>query len=78
MHHADRIAGFSTLTQNTLNYLTPSTGEFTSIAQPDGTIITSPVSILPAADIAMHYEGSDNAMYFTELANNRIGRYQLS
>ncbi|KXT07851.1 hypothetical protein AC579_1213 [Pseudocercospora musae] len=61
---------FSTLLRNTLNYLTPSTGQVTEIKQP--------VTFLPpAADIAIHYEPSDNTMWFTELANNRIGKYQI-
>lgn len=69
-------SGFSTSTQNTLNYLTPSTGEFTTIEQPD-TIITIPVSIPPAVDIAMHYDQGTDSMWFTELAKNRVGQYQL-
>lgn len=66
---------FSTATQNTLNKLNPATGEITTIEQPD-TIVTAPVSLPLAADIAMHY-GPGNAMWFTEVANNRVGRYQL-
>lgn len=68
--------GFSTATQNNLNYVNPSTGEFTSIEQPD-TAIVAPVSLPLAADIAIHYEPSDNSIWFAELANNRIGRHQL-
>lgn len=66
---------FSTATQNTLNYLTPSTGQFTSIEQP-GTLISVPISIPPELDIAVHY-GPDNAIWFTEVATNQVGRYQL-
>ena len=66
---------FSTATQNTLNYLTPSTGSFTTVKQP-GTLIVAPISIPPAVDIAIHY-GPGNAIWFTEVANNRVGRYQL-
>lgn len=66
---------FSTATQNTLNKLTPSTGEVTTIQQPC-TLITAPVSVPPAVDIAMHY-GPGNAMWFTEVVNNRIGKYDL-
>lgn len=68
---------FSTALSNTLNYLTPSTGKITQIAQPDGVITSLPVSLPPAADIAIHWVRRDNTMWFTELANNRIGRYQL-
>ncbi|KAF7185150.1 Virginiamycin B lyase [Pseudocercospora fuligena] len=71
---------FSTLLRNSLNYLTPSTGKFTEIKQPDEDVSLVP-SILPdlppAADIAMHYEPSDNTMWFTEFVNNRIGKYQI-
>lgn len=68
---------FSTALSNTLNYLTPSTGKITQVAQPDGVITGLPVSLPPAADIAIHWVKQDNSMWFTELANNRIGRYQL-
>lgn len=71
---------YSTLTRNTLNYITPSTGKFTTINQPDGDLnIISDLlpSLPPVADIAMHYEPSDNSMWFTELVTNRIGRYQI-
>ncbi|CZR69203.1 uncharacterized protein PAC_19103 [Phialocephala subalpina] len=66
---------FSTATQNTLNNLTPSTGEITTVQQP-GTLLTAPISVPPAVDIATHY-GPGNAIWFTEVANNRIGRYNL-
>jgi streptogramin lyase len=66
---------FSTATQNTLNYLTPSTGEFTIIPQP-GTLIAAPISVPPAVNIAVHY-GPDNAIWFTDLLLNKVGRYQL-
>lgn len=71
---------YSTLTRNTLNYLTPSTGKVTTIQQPDASIdiVTDLLpSLPPVADIAMHYESSDNSMWFTELLTNRIGRYQI-
>jgi streptogramin lyase len=66
---------FSTATQNTLNKLIPSTGEIQTFEQPD-TIVTAPVSLPLAADIAVHY-GPGNAIWFTEVANNRVGRFQL-
>lgn len=71
---------YSTLTRNTLNYLTPSTGQVTIIEQPDADVSVLPgvlPDIPPVADIAMHYEGSDNTIWFTEVVNNRIGRYQI-
>lgn len=71
---------YSTLTRNTLNYLTPSTGKLTTIKQPNTSIdlVTNLLpSLPPVADIAMHYEPSDNSMWFTELLTNRIGRYQI-
>lgn len=69
---------FSTALSNTLNYLTPSTGQITEIPQPDGGVTATPVSLPPAADIAMHWVAQDNSMWFTELAANRVGRYQLT
>jgi hypothetical protein len=57
--------------------LTPSTGKITEIAQPDGVIIDLPISLPPAPDIAIHWVKQDNSIWFTELANNRVGRYQL-
>lgn len=71
---------YSTLTRNTLNYYTPSTGKFTTIDQPDESVnIVSGLlpSLPPAADIAVHYEPSDNSIWFTELLNNRVGKYSI-
>lgn len=71
--------GFSTATQNSLNYVDPQTGKFTYIQQPDAGLLPGILpSLPPAVDIAMHYEPSDNTMWFTEFVNNRIGRYQIS
>ncbi|KAB8542116.1 hypothetical protein FH972_025579 [Carpinus fangiana] len=67
---------FSSLTQNTLNKLDPKTGKFTHITQP-GTIVTLPASFPPYADIASHWDKATNSIWFTELARNRVGRYQL-
>ncbi|KAK0099458.1 hypothetical protein ONS95_004669 [Cadophora gregata] len=66
---------FSTATRNSVNKLNPNTGAITSVNQP-GTSIVAPISVTPAVDIAVHY-GPGNAIWFTELANNRIGRFQL-
>jgi len=66
---------FSTATQNTLNKLVPSTGKVETFEQP-GTLITAPLIVPPAVDIAVHY-GPGNAIWFTEVANNRVGKYQL-
>ena len=71
------IPGFSTAASNTLNYLNPKTSGFTAIPQPDGGITALPISLPPLADIAMHWVAQDNSMWFTELAGNRVGRYQL-
>ena len=71
------FTGFSTITENRLNYYTPSTGRFTSVSQPDEDPISLPVSLPPAGDLAMHYQKSSNSMWFTELLNNRVGRYAL-
>lgn len=74
---------YSTLTRNTLNYLTPSTGNLTTIDQPAPalSIVNNLTELLPSlppvANIAIHYEPSDNSMWFTELVTNRVGRYQL-
>ena len=69
-------AGFSTISQDTLNYLTPDTGKFTSIVQPD-TLIAAPVGLPLAGNLAIHYVAQENSIWFTELLRNRIGRYQL-
>ncbi|WPG97563.1 Hypothetical protein R9X50_00034000 [Acrodontium crateriforme] len=67
---------FSTFTQTTLNYVNPTTGHVTHIEQPD-TLITVPVSLIPAANVAIHYDDGTDAIWFTDLALNRIGKYQL-
>jgi len=66
---------YSTISQNTLNYVDPTTGKNVHIRQP-GTLVTAPVSVPPYADIAIHY-GPGNAIWFAEVLSNRIGRYQL-
>ncbi|KAG4432409.1 hypothetical protein IFR05_012099 [Cadophora sp. M221] len=66
---------FSTATINSVNKLNPNTGEVTSVKQP-GTLIEAPISVDPRVNIAVHY-GPGNAIWFTELARNRIGRFQL-
>ncbi|KAK5118828.1 hypothetical protein LTR62_000037 [Meristemomyces frigidus] len=66
---------FSTATQNTIQYLTPSTGKFTTIPLPD-TVVAEP-GLLPNAQIGITY-GPGNAIWFAELSMNRIGRYALS
>ena len=58
-----------------MNYLTPSTGKFTTIKQP-GTLAVAPVSLPFQFEIATHY-GPGNAVWFTEQITNRVGRYQL-
>ncbi|KAL8279781.1 hypothetical protein RQP46_007876 [Phenoliferia psychrophenolica] len=62
---------YSTIGRGTLNKLNPKTGSVTQVAQP-GLLGLPAVS----ADLAIMY-GPGNAIWFTELANNRIGRYQL-
>lgn len=69
---------FSTLTENNLNYYDPASDSFTKIDQGDGLIPDLPVGLPPAADIAIHYDGGTASMWFTELINNRVGRYRLS
>ncbi|KAH9208013.1 hypothetical protein DL95DRAFT_415148 [Leptodontidium sp. 2 PMI_412] len=66
---------FSTATRNSVNKLNPNTGEVTSVKQP-GTLIEALISVDPRVNIAVHY-GPGNAIWFTELARNRIGRFQL-
>lgn len=72
---ADGRIWFSTATQNTLNYYTPSTGKFTSIKQPN-TAVVAPISLPFQFNIGINY-GPDNAIYFTNAIGNRVGRYQL-
>ncbi|KAH6712640.1 hypothetical protein BKA61DRAFT_577710 [Leptodontidium sp. MPI-SDFR-AT-0119] len=69
------IVWFSTATRNSVNKLNQNTGEVTSMKQP-GTLIEAPISVDPRVNIAVHY-GPGNAIWFTKLARNRIGRFQL-
>lgn len=66
---------YSTMSQNILNQVDPSTGELTHIVVP-GTIIPVPVSVPFYFEVAIHY-GPGNAIYFTSNLVNRVGRYQL-
>lgn len=71
---------FSTLLRNSLNYLTPASGEFTSIKQPGADVSVLPQllpDLPPAGNIAVHYNAVEDAIWFSELVNNRIGRYQI-
>jgi streptogramin lyase len=65
---------YSTATRNTIQYL-DNNNEAVIIDIPDSGI-TSPVGIPPGLNIAIH-SGPDNAIYFSQLLRNRIGRYQL-
>jgi streptogramin lyase len=67
---------FSTISQNTLQYLTPSTGKFTTIFLP-GAVLPTSVALVPFVNIAINY-GPGNAIWFGELTTNKVGRYQLS
>lgn len=72
---------FSTLLRNSLNCLTPSTSKFTTIKQPDADISILPdvlPDLPPAGNIASHYNEADDAIWFSELVNNRIGKYVIS
>lgn len=70
----DENVWFSTATRNTLNYIDKA-GNINSIVQP-GTLIEAPISIDPRVNIGMHY-GPGNAIWFSEVLRNRIGRFQL-
>lgn len=59
---------FSTLARPTLNYLDPKTHKLTHIQQPT----LNPLALT----IAVHYTPGNN-IWFTETANNRIGKYSL-
>lgn len=61
---------WSTLARPSLQYLDPKKNdEITYIRQP---------TVNPAAlTIAVHYSPLKNSIWFTETANNRVGRYQL-
>lgn len=70
---------FSTASANAISRLEPSTGDVRVVQQPDGLIQTPavlPGGLPPAANIAVHY-GPRNSIWFTEVARNRVGRYQL-
>lgn len=65
---------YSTATRNTIQYLDQN-NEPVIIDMPDNGI-TSPIGIPPGLNIAIH-SGPDNAIYFSQVLRNRIGRYQL-
>ncbi|KAH7067629.1 hypothetical protein BKA63DRAFT_522531 [Paraphoma chrysanthemicola] len=65
---------YSTATRNTIQYL-DSDNKPVIIDMPDNGI-TLPVGIPPGLNIAIH-SGPDNAIYFSQVLRNRIGRYQL-
>ncbi|KAF3008468.1 hypothetical protein E8E13_004363 [Curvularia kusanoi] len=65
---------YSTTTRNTIQYLDQN-NEPVIIDMPDSGV-TSPISVPPGLNIAIHY-GPDNAIYFSQILNNRVGRYQL-
>lgn len=65
---------YSTATRNTIQYLDQN-NEAVIIDMPDDGI-TSPIGIPPGLNIAVH-SGPDNAIYFSQVLRNRIGRYQL-
>lgn len=69
---------FSTATANSLSALTPSTGKVRVVSQPDSIVAPLPLpgGLPPAANIAVHY-GPKNSIWFSELARNRVGKFQL-
>lgn len=74
---ADGNVWYSTATRSTINKLDVKTGEITLVKQPVPLeILPLPVSVPPLLNIAVHY-GPGNAIWFTEVLNNRIGKYQL-
>lgn len=68
---------YSSATSNSLNVLNPFVGANgnTRVIKQPGTIV-NPGGVPPAANIAIHY-GPKNRMWFTQLALNRVGSYQL-
>lgn len=67
---------FSTTLQNELNKLDPVSGNITKVTY-SGTLVVEPVSVPPCVDVAVNY-GPGDAIWSTEVAANRVGRYQLS
>lgn len=65
---------YSTALSGTLNVLNPATGK--SRAIPEGGLAANPPGLPPPANIAIHY-GPGNKIWFTDLALNRVGTYQL-
>ncbi|KAH3971150.1 hypothetical protein HBI56_204330 [Parastagonospora nodorum] len=65
---------YSTATTNTIQYL-DANNEAVIIDMPDNGV-TLPIGIPPGLNIAIH-SGPDNAIYFSQVLRNRIGRYQL-
>jgi len=66
---------FSTATQNTLNKYSPRDGTFSTVVQPNTTIVAL-ISLPLYFDIGINYSPG-NAIWFTEATTNRVGRYSL-
>lgn len=69
--------GFSTITSNTLNNFTPTTGKFEAIPQPGTLLNAGGVSVLPNGNIGMHYDNGTNSIWFAGLTTDFVGRYDL-
>lgn len=65
---------YSTAFAAGLNVLDPATGK-SRIIRHEG-FFDQPPGVVPTADIAIHY-GPENKIWFTELAKNQVGTYQL-
>lgn len=65
---------YSTAFSATLNVLNATTGESRAIKE-EG-IVLDPPGLPPPANIAIHY-GPGNKIWFTDLAMDRVGTYQL-
>ena len=60
---------YSSLSQNTISKLNPTTGSTSVVRIPGAT--------LPILTVSVTYLKSQNAIYFTQDTNNTVGRYQL-
>lgn len=66
---------YSTASQNEINILNITSGAISKIAYP-GTLVAEPISVPFGFNIMMNY-GPGQAVFFAEVTQNRVVRYQL-
>lgn len=76
---ADGRVWFSTISQDSINYIDPSSGRIANIPQP-GTLIPAPISLPFTFEVAINYKREDDGLeyiWFANAATNQVGRYRL-